>query len=104
MEEEDVLTEEELFELMEQRGLEKLEEHKVFTTFDGSIITTDRKYVYGKDFFLGDYVSVYSETLKKYVNLQITSVTKTISDGVEHFDITFGKDRLKFVEAKDRRN
>lgn len=100
--EQDTLTEEELLELMEQRGLEKLEEHQVFTTFDGSIVTGDRKYVYNKDFFLGDYVSVYSTTLKKYVNLQVTSVIKTESGGVEHLDITFGKDRMKFVEAKDR--
>lgn len=102
MEDDKVLTEEELLELMEQRGLEALVEHQTFETFDGGIITNDTKYVYGKDFFLGDYVSVYSKTLGKYANLQVTSVSRTVSEGVEHLDITFGMDRLKFVEAKDR--
>lgn len=93
--EQDTLTEQELLDLMEQRGLEKLEEHQRFVLFDGSIVVTDTKYVYGKDFFLGDYVTVYSTRLKKYANLQVTSVTKTYSNGVEYLDIDFGKDRLK---------
>lgn len=96
--EQDTLTEEELLELMQQRGLEKLEEHQKFVLFDGSIVVGDTKYVYGKDFFLGDYVTVYSTKLGKYANLQVTSVTKTYSDGVEHLDIEFGKDRLKVSE------
>lgn len=95
-----VLTEEELLDLMRQRGLEKLEEHQSFETFDGSIVTEDTKFVYGRDFFLGDYVTVYSSKLKRYVNLQVTAVTNAISDGVEHLDITFGKDRMTILKAE----
>lgn len=98
--EQDTLTEEELLELMEQRGLEKLEEHQQFETFDGSIVVGDTKYVYGKDFFLGDYVTVYSPRLKRYANLQVTAVTHAISDGVEHLDITFGKDRMRILDME----
>lgn len=99
-----VLTEEELLEQMEQRGMEKLVEHQRFISFNGTISTGNMSYEYGKDFFLGDYVTVYSSKLGKYANLQITSVTKSISNGVEHLDITFGTDRLKVAKLIGREN
>lgn len=84
----------ELEEKMKQRGEEKLLETKRFVSFDGTINVGDKKYVYGKDFFNGDYVTVYSKELGLMVDVQIVSVTKSISQGVEYLDITFGYDRL----------
>lgn len=101
-EESNVLTEEELLELMEQRGLEKLVEHQRFVSVNGTIASGSMSYEYGKDFFLGDYVTVYSTRLGKYINLQISSVTKSISSGVEYFDIEFGTDRLKIAKLIGR--
>lgn len=102
MDDENVLTEEELLDLMEQRGLEKLVEHQRFISFDGTIATGSMTYQYGKDFFLGDYVTVYSTKLKKYANLQVTAVSRSISSGVEHFDIEFGEDRLRVAKLLGR--
>ena len=96
----DVLTDAELEALMEQRGLEKLEEHKKFVSVNGTILTGSMQYKYGVDFNKGDYVSVYSKKLNKVINLQITSVSKSISDGVEYFDISFGKDRLTVTQLR----
>lgn len=90
-----ILTNEELEELMKQRGVEKLEEHKKFISFDGSIVEGNMKYTYKKDFYKGDYVSVIDKNNGNIFNLQIISVTKSVSNGVEYFDITFGYDRLK---------
>lgn len=88
------ITETELLALMKQRGLEKLEGHKVFTSFDGNaIVSGEYRYVYGEDFYKGDYVSVIDDKFNRTFNLQITSVTKSISQGVEYFDIGFGFDR-----------
>ena len=87
------ITQKELEELMNQRGLEKLEEHKTFISFDGSIVDGNMQYEYGKDFYNGDYVSIIDKHLGKTFNLQIVSVTKSISNGVEYFDLTFGYDR-----------
>lgn len=95
-----VLTNEELEELMVQRGLEKLSEHQRFVSCDGTIVTGGMKYKYGVDFKLGDVVSVYSQRLNIIANLQIASVIKSISDGVEYFDITFGYDRLSIRKLK----
>ena len=87
------ITQKELEELMNQRGLEKLEEHKTFISFDGSIVDGNMQYEYGKDFYNGDYVSIIDKHLGKTFNLQIVSVTKSISNGVEYFDLTFGYDK-----------
>ena len=89
------ITEEEFLSLMEQRGLEKLEGHKVFTSFDGNVITSgDNRYTYGVDFYKGDYVSIIDDKFDRVFNLQITSVTKSISQGVEYFDVGFGLDKV----------
>lgn len=89
------ITEEEFLSLMEQRGLEKLQGHKVFISFDGNVITSgDSRYTYGVDFYKGDYVSIIDDKFDKVFNLQITSVTKSISQGVEYFDIGFGFDKV----------
>ena len=89
------ISEQELFSLMEQRGLEKLEEHKVFTSFEGNVIVDgDNRYTYGVDFYKGDYVSVIDTKFNRVFNLQISSVEKSISQGVEYFDITFGRDKV----------
>lgn len=87
------ISEEELESLMSQRGLEKLSEHKKFISMDGTINTGSMSYTYKKDFFKGDYVSVYSIELNKYFNLQISSVSKSISNGVEYLDFEFGYDK-----------
>lgn len=93
-EEGNTITEEEVLALMTQRGLEKLEEHKVFTSFESNVLVDgDNRYVYGIDFYKGDYVSVIDDNYGRVFNLQITSITKSISKGVEYFDIGFGLDK-----------
>lgn len=96
------ITEEELEELMRQRGLEKLEEHIKFESVDSTIATQSMSYKYGVDFKLGDFVSVYSKKLDRMIPMQITSVTKSINNGTEILDIGFGKDRLSTVNKKER--
>lgn len=95
---EEPLTDEELEELMFQRGLEKLEESDRFISFDASVLQTN--YKYGVDYFLGDFVSVISKDGTKQFDLQVTRVTKSISNGVEHFDIGFGNDWLDIYTRK----
>ena len=94
------LTDEELEEVMIERGKEKLKEHERFITFDASIL--QGKYKYGVDYFKGDYVSVVSKIKNKIFDAPITSVRKTYSNGVEHFDVTLGVDRMKIRQLKER--
>ena len=58
------------------------------------IIDGDNRYTYGIDFYKGDYVSVIDTKFNRIFNLQISSVEKSISQGVEYFDITFGRDKM----------
>ena len=98
---ENPMTDEELEEVMLQRGKEKLEEHQKFISFDASIL--EGKYKYGVDFYKGDYVSVISKFENKIFDVQVTSIKKTYSNGVEHLDITLGTDRMKVRQLKERR-
>lgn len=91
---ETVLTDEELENMMRQRGMEYLEEHQKFTSFDGQIVSGSMSYEYKKDFYKGDYVTIYDKNINRYVNLQVVSVTKSLSNGVEYFDVGFGYDRM----------
>ena len=95
------LTDEELEELMEQRGKEKLEENQTFISFEATVLET--KYKYGVDFYKADYVSVIDKNSKRIFNLQVNSVKKTVSNGIEHLDIYFGKDKLAIQNIKERR-
>lgn len=92
------ITDEQLEELMIQRGNEKLEEHQKFISLTATVITQETNFEYGKDFFLGDFVTVMSKTLNREFKLQITEAIKTISDGVEHLDFSFGYDKVQVTK------
>ena len=97
---ENPLTDEELEELMEQRGQEKLQEHQRIVSFEASII--EGKYKYGVDFYKADFVSVIDKSTGRIYNVQVNSIKKSISNGVEHVDIIFGKDNLTISEMSKR--
>ena len=89
------IPESELKEMMKQRGLEKLESHKLYISFQASVLAgKDSKYEYGVDFELGDFVSVIDKYRNLSYNLQVSSITKSISNGSEYFDMQLGLDKL----------
>lgn len=100
---ENPLTQEELIELMQERGEEKLSECVKIITFEASLNLYDTKYKYGADFKKGDYVSVIDKRTGRKFDLQIFDVTKTISQGEEHLDVSFGMTRMDILNKKERR-
>lgn len=100
-ESEDPLTDEELKELMQQRGLEKLSENKQYISFEATIL--EGKYKFNEHFSLGDFVSVIDKTTNKIYDVQVNTVTKSYFNGVEHIDIVFGNDKLTIRNLKERR-
>lgn len=99
------ITDEELEQKLAVRGLEKLLECQIFHTFDGGVIVEgDSRYKYRTDYYKGDFVTVVDKKNGIMYDLQITSVTKSISNGVEHFDITFGWDNLRIKSLTDKFN
>ena len=100
---ENPLTDEELEELMEERGNQKLSEFCKIINFDASLKIEDTQYKYGVDFRKGDFVSVIDKILNKKIDIQIMSVTKTYSNGVEHLDVSFGISTIDILKQKERR-
>lgn len=62
--------------VLKQEGKQKLEPLKVEESFSGVIDITNGNYVYNRDFFLGDIVTVEDNELKKYINARITEITE----------------------------
>lgn len=88
------MTEDEYRQVLKNRGESHLEDARSFLSFDGTIIDGASSYVYGKDFFLGDYVSVIEKTLGIIATVQISSVTKSLTESGEKIDIVFGKEKV----------
>ena len=92
--EETVMTEEEYTEALTNRGYSYLQDHASYSSFDGTVIDGASSYVYGESFFNGDYVSVIDEEFGLAAKVQISSVTKSLTESGEKLDITFGKERV----------
>lgn len=54
------LTDQQYTQMLQSQGKDAIAEHKITQTFSGEIISTNG-YVYGKDYFLGDKVSVEND-------------------------------------------
>ena len=89
-----VLTEEEYIATLMSRGYSRLNEHPSYTFLEGSAIDGASSYVYGRDFFNGDYVTIIDEEIGISAKVQISEVTKSLTENGERLDITFGKERV----------
>lgn len=97
------LTEEQYKQLIKQRAEEKFKENTKVKEYTSTLAKVDKKYKYGKDYFLGDWCTIIDEKLGIVVDVQITEVTKTIQESEEIIDIgfTYGnirKDNLQQTE------
>lgn len=103
----DKITQEEYFELLRNRGNEKLSERAKYITFNATpIIGENTSFEFGKDFFLGDFVTIMDDILKVQVDLQITGVTKSLTSDGEITDLIFGEEKMtifKRVKNNERR-
>ena len=99
------LTDKEYEELIKQRANEKASENTEQKTYE-STITEYNQYEYGKDYFLGDWVTVIDKELGITVDAQILKVTHTLQDSgsVEHKDIEFGYGTKKTLNVMEKLN
>lgn len=75
-EEEQTYTDAEYKEMLDTKGKQDLTPLVDVETFAGVIDTTNGNYVYGRDFGLGDIVTVQDNDLGKYINVRISEVTE----------------------------
>lgn len=76
-------------EQLTQRGIEALAEKVKVDTFEASI-STESRYKYGKDYFLGDIVTVQMSSWNQTQNFRITEVEEIWEQGTKTVYPTFG--------------
>lgn len=74
--------------LIRKRADEKANENSVLESYDCTITEVNKRYTYGKDYNLGDWVTVEDDELNVTLDAQITKVTVTEQDNREIVDVT----------------
>lgn len=94
------IPEEQYEQLIDERIDEKAEEASVVENYDSTIVQENKLYVYGEDYFLGDFVTVIDKELNITIDVQITEVTVSEQDAQTIFDIglTYGAIKRDLVQ------
>lgn len=90
------LTDEQYNALIKQRAEEKAVENNIQESYEATVITKNKRYVYGKDYFLGDFVTVVDTQLGLEFDVQIIGITFSKQDTEEITDIElqYGNKRI----------
>lgn len=90
------LTDEQYNALIKQRAEEKAVENDIQESYEATVITKNKRYVYGKDYFLGDFVTVVDTQLGLEFDVQIIGITFSKQDTEEITDIElqYGNKRI----------
>ena len=99
---ENPLTPQQYQKALNDRGEEKLLEHIKEKSYAATIDSVKARFVYGVDYWLGDYVSVKDETLGISFSAQITEVTFSSLGEREMVDVTFGRYKLSTAQKLKR--
>lgn len=97
------LTPEEYTAILQNRGLEKLAEHQLVRSFSAQVRTLDPTYVYGKDFFLGDTITVTDDRLGVTVDAVIQGVERSASGEGEGLILTLGYEQPTLYDVLKRK-
>jgi hypothetical protein len=90
------LTDEQYNALIKQRAEEKAVENNIQESYEATVITKNKRYTYGKDYFLGDFVTVVDTQLGLEFDVQIVGITFSTQDTEEITDIElqYGNKRI----------
>lgn len=83
------LTDEEYEKLIKQRAKEKFAEANKTKSYTATLTEANKQYVYGKDYYLGDFVTVEDKELDISLDAQITEVTTSEEGNRKIVDISF---------------
>ena len=90
------LTDEQYNALIKQRAEEKAVDNDIQESYEATVVTKNKRYVYGKDYFLGDFVTVVDTQLGLEFDVQIVGITFSKQDTEEITDIElqYGNKRI----------
>lgn len=63
-------------EMLRQKGKQELLKFRRVESFSGEIDVTNRQFVFGRDYALGDLVTMQDDEIDKYANVRITETTE----------------------------
>ena len=69
-------TDTEYSEMLKAQGKQTTAAAVAVESFSGTIDVTNGNYIYNRDFFLGDVVTVQDNDIGKYINVRITEITE----------------------------
>lgn len=102
-EDDTTLTDEEYNKLIEQRAYEKFQENSVMDEYSATVNEHNQRYVYMRDYDLGDWVTIQDRDLSIEIDAQIVEVTTTLQNNETINDITFEYGKANKIEIKDIR-
>jgi hypothetical protein len=73
---EQTYTDDEYIKMLKSQGLQSMSETKVVEDFNGAIDITNGNWLYGRDVFLGDIVTVQENDIGVYKNVRLGEVTE----------------------------
>ncbi len=76
-------------QLIKQRANEKFAENTTVESYSGTIFEANKQYTYGKDYRIGDFVTIIDKELGISVDVQVTEVIKSWQEFGEIIDIDF---------------
>lgn len=102
-EDDTTLTNEEYDKLIEQRAYEKFQENAIMDEYSATVNEHNQRYVYMRDYDLGDWVTIQDRDLGIEIDAQIVEVTTTLQNNETINDITFEYGKANKIEIKDIR-
>lgn len=102
-EDDTTLTDEEYDKLIEQRAYEKFQENAIMDEYSATVNEHNQRYVYMRDYDLGDWVTIQDRDLGIEIDVQIVEVTTTLQNNETINDITFEYGKANKIEIKDIR-
>lgn len=76
--------------MLQTDALQKMAEFVDVETFEGEIDMANTNYALGIDYDLGDVVTVQDNTILKYINARITTITETQDDSGYNIAVKYG--------------
>lgn len=100
---EGALTTEEYRQALTTRGREKLAEHRPSRSFSVTVRMVNPTYQYGRDFFLGDTITVTDQRLGVTASAVVTGVERYNSRGEQGMALTLGFGQPSLYEKLRRK-
>lgn len=97
------MSDQEYEQLLMNRAIEKSSEHSLSESYDAEVSQDVGPFIFGKDYFLGDVVSIIDKEIGVTLDAQISEYTKTLSKTGESISIVYGYGKPFLINSLKRK-